>query len=452
MRRRIAALLLLFTMTAALTGCGRSFSDVQEAVAERIEEILSDSELLEPDAASDAEQEAVSGERDEGGAESRDAALQEEQAESAAGDAVSEEDTAEKQATDLFGFPVERTGDLSGFIYDQLTEDVQEVYGQLYTGIADRRAVFPIRARDTEHIRQALSAVMTDHPEFFWLTGSAGMNGFESLGIWQISLDFNIPEDAIDDAAAKINAAAEEYLASLPEGASEYEKVKAAYEYIIFHTDYSMESEQNQNIQSVFINHMSVCAGYARAFKYLLDKAGVWCGYVEGHITDTGEGHAWNLVRIDGTYTYVDPSWGDPTYGEDATDAKQLDIIYDYLCMTSFEIRQLRHEPEEGIELPDCTDRSHDYYILNGLYYEGWNAGAVSDAIWHSVDEGERGVFLKFSDFESYAQAMAALFPEEGEDGLLKEPLQQRMEWDSAESMRYYYSYSDELWIIKIYW
>ena len=337
------------------------------------------------------------------------------------------------------------------FSYDQLPEDVRKVYGQLYTGIIERKAEFSVRAKDQDYISRALTAVINDHPEFFWITGSASMSGFRGIGIWQVSLEYNLAEEEIDGVAGQIRQAGQEYLASLPEGASEYEKVKAAYEYIIYHTDYSLDSAQDQNIQSVFLYHQSVCAGYARAFKYLLDQAGVWCGVVEGYISDTGEGHAWNVVRIDGVYSYVDPSWGDPTYGEDVTDAGRLDIIYDFLSITSEEIQRLRHQPDEGTILPEYTDSTWDYYRMNGMYYGEWSADAVSGALWNAVNAGDAAVFFKFGNADAYAQAQAALFPEAG-DSLLQAPLQQRMEWDSAASMSYYYSCSDELLIIKIYW
>ena len=360
----------------------------------------------------------------------------------------------EEDAVRLYGTPVEASGGLSGFAYDQLSEEIQAVYAQLYTGIAEKRAEFPLRAKDSEHIKSALNAVIIDHPEFFWIDGNANMSGFKGIGIWQIRLDFNIDPSEIDSVQAQIDAAAQEYLNSLPEGASDYQKVKAAYEYIIRTTDYNLNSIQNQNIQSVFLYHISVCAGYSRALQYLLAKAGVWCAYIEGTTGPDSEGHAWNLVNIDGVYTFVDPSWGDPTYGEDATDASRLDIIYDYLCLTSDELLRARHIPDGSYEVPVCTDRTYDYYILNGLYYEGFDPDAISSALWHAVDEGERAVFMKFSDFESYVLASDALFPaaDDPAESLLDAPIRQRMEWDSANSMRYYYSCSDELWIIKVYW
>ena len=441
---------------AALSGCGRSsFGSIGEAAEsrrDRLESRLSEEELTAGESAPSAPAEAEDTENGETYI-IEDSDIAEETSSDAAetSEEAAEKEDPEKQATDLFGFPVEKTEGLTGFMHDQLSEEVQDIYASLYTGIADRQSVFTIRAGDTDGIKQALSAVLADHPEFFWLDGNASMNGFQMLGIWEITLEFNIEEDRIPEVQAEIDRCCGEYLASLPEGAGEYEKVKAAYEYLILHTDYDLQSDLNQNIQSVFLNHVSVCAGYAKAMKYLLDQAGVWCGYVEGQITDTGEGHAWDLVRIDGEYSYVDPSWGDPTYGEDDTDAMQLDIIYDYLCVTSRELSQLRHQADEQIVLPECTSTAHDYYIMNGMFYPDWDPDAVSQAVWSAVDAGETRIFFKFGSFDAYAQAMANLFPEEG-GGLLEEPLQQRMEWDETSSMRYFYSCSDELWVIKVYW
>lgn len=349
---------------------------------------------------------------------------------------------------------VEPAEGLSGFACDQLNDAEKSAYGALYAGISEKKDSFTIRADSSDDIKTALSAIMTDHPEFFWLTGSAQMSGYSSLGIWTIYLDFNIDASQIDPRQVAIEEKVQDFLNSIPEDATNYERVKRAYEYIISNTDYDSSSEQNQNIQSVFLNGLSVCAGYARAFKYLCDRMSIYCAYVEGTVERDGSsaGHAWDLVEIDGVMTYVDPSWGDPTYDADDTDSRSLDIIYDDLCLTTAEMERNHHKASGEWSLPECTDRTYDYYVLNGCYYEGYSEEALSSALWKAVNEGESVVLMKFSDFESYAQAMAALFPGEGGTSLLRAPLQQRMEWDSRNSMQYYYSYSDELLTIKIYW
>ena len=357
----------------------------------------------------------------------------------------------EEDAVRMYGEPEVATEGLSGFAYDQLPENIRAVYAQLYTGIAAEKPVVVIRAADTDEIKQAMTALLTDCPEFFWLNGNASMNGYTEAGIWQVTVGFDTDASEIEDVRAAIESAAREYLDTLQDGASEYDKVRAAYEYIIRTTVYDCGAKHSQNIRSVFVNRRSVCAGYARALQYLLKKAGVWCAFIEGTAGD--EGHAWNLVRIDGTYTLVDPSWGDPTYREDSADASRLDVIYDYLCVSSDEMRRVGHTPKGTYELPECTDRTYDYYILNGMYYDYFDTDAVSDALWRTVDAGGHSVYMKFRDNACYEEAKAALFPAEGgTESLLDAPIRQQMEWDAASTMNYYYSFSDELFIIKIYW
>ena len=72
-----------------------------------------------------------------------------------------------------------------------------------------------------------------------------------------------------------------------------------------------MESEHDQNIARVFWKKQAVCAGYARAVQYLLERLGIPCIYVEGNTIGSSEGHAWNIVQIGGQYYYVDATNGD---------------------------------------------------------------------------------------------------------------------------------------------
>ena len=81
--------------------------------------------------------------------------------------------------------------------------------------------------------------------------------------------------------------------------------VKDVYTYLIDNTEY-VSSEDDQNIAGTFWKKQAVCAGYARAAQYLLEKLNIPVIYVEGSTISSSEGHAWDIVEIDGQYYYMD--------------------------------------------------------------------------------------------------------------------------------------------------
>ncbi len=107
-----------------------------------------------------------------------------------------------------------------------------------------------------------------------------------------------------------METACQEVKVLVPEGADTYEKVKTVYTYLIDHAEYA-SSEDDQNIAGIFWKGQAVCAGYARAVQYLLEQFDIPCIYVEGDTRDSDEGHAWDIVQIEGQYYYVDATNGD---------------------------------------------------------------------------------------------------------------------------------------------
>ena len=97
----------------------------------------------------------------------------------------------------------------------------------------------------------------------------------------------------------------------IPEDASDYEKVRIVYTYIIDDTTEYQSGEDDQSIAGVFWKKAAVCAGYAGAVQYLLERLDVPCIYVDGSTRGSTEGHAWDIVKIGEAYYYVDATNGD---------------------------------------------------------------------------------------------------------------------------------------------
>ncbi len=335
-----------------------------------------------------------------------------------------------------------------GHAWYQLDEAGQRAYQVLLEGVTNHDESIVVIDATPADVEAAYSAMMNDHPELFWLDGSFSYitpDLFDSVTV-QPGLEVDLSE--IPALTASIEAEADAILGAVGEGASQYDIVRHVYEHIASHTDYVVDSPHNQTIQSVFLNHESVCAGYARAFQYLLHRAGIECAYVEGIIDSSGEDHAWNLVNIDGQYAYVDPTWADPTYAGENAEAAADDVIYDYLCLTTDEIRKDDHTFSNLEEWPPCNSIDLDYFRREGLFFDTYDEGALGEAFWRQAESDKNQAMFKFGNDEAYAQALEALSVGNFQRANLLALASNR----GADTIRYSFSTSDGLRIIKLYW
>lgn len=76
---------------------------------------------------------------------------------------------------------------------------------------------------------------------------------------------------------------------------------------------------KSQDAESVFINGMGVCEGYATLFKEICDRVGIECikivGYAKGIGYNIGDkmdktNHAWNAIKVETKWYFVESTWG----------------------------------------------------------------------------------------------------------------------------------------------
>lgn len=148
-----------------------------------------------------------------------------------------------------------------------------------------------------------------------------------------------------------MNAAAAKLLEGITGDMSPYERELAIHDRLVEQTAYDESQSQPQihNLYGVLVNRLAVCDGYSKAFQYLLYQAGVPCLFVTGQ--SQGEGHAWNLVQLDGAYYHVDITWDDPVYNGIREADKP--VFYGYFNVTTAQIREDHTMDAENYPLPD---------------------------------------------------------------------------------------------------
>ena len=329
-----------------------------------------------------------------------------------------EETTAESDNTESCSL-LEEGG--SRFAYESLDTQEQIWYGEIEQALGEmtdtvKLSTEPIgQGLDEQDIDRIFQCVLIDHPEIFYTTGytyTKYSRGDRTVGI-DFAGTYSLPREEAVNKAEEIRGRASEWLSDIPSDASEYDKVKAVYEKIIFSTDYDLNASDNQNIASVFLGNSSVCQGYAKATQYLLNHLGVMCTLVQGTV-DTGEAHAWNLVRVEGDYYYVDTTWGDASYRmEDGSGQEELpEINYDYLCVTTQELLRT-HRIESVVAMPECTATQANYYVREGVYFTSYDAEQMQSIFDRAWESGRTEITLKCADEECYREICRVLIDEQ---------------------------------------
>ena len=300
------------------------------------------------------------------------------------------------------------------YMYDMMDTDLHTLYAEILLIVRSHAKDIMVSSTDSDDLQTAFMCVFQDHPELFWIEGYSygcySKNG--KVTALTFSGKYSYSKEECDLFQCLIDDWVDKCVGGLPINADEYEKVKYAYQYVILHTDYVLGADDNQNILSVMIGGMSVCQGYAKALQYVLNEMGIPCTMVIGKVRG-GEGHAWDLVNINGAYYYVDPTWGDSGYlsASGMNVSKQGEINYNYLNVTSDEIGR-SHIADNVVAMPRCIATDDNYYVREGRCIEYYDEAVISRLFDEARTSGGRCVSFKCSDDPVYRECVVKLLEE----------------------------------------
>ena len=149
--------------------------------------------------------------------------------------------------------------------------------------------------------------------------------------------------------------------AAVKDGMTDLQIALAVHDYLALHCAYDETYVRNTGYD-LLVNGSAVCAGYADAYMDILNRLGVECIYVDSEQMD----HAWNLVKIDGSWYHVDITWDDRTpdvYGS---------VSHEYFLLTD-EQMQSGEDPHYGW--------NKQLVCMDARFTDGFWVG-VESAVW----------------------------------------------------------------------
>ena len=285
----------------------------------------------------------------------------------------------------------------------------RRTYRDLQSGIEAFRTEFVYLNETNEGICGVFKAVLADHPEYFWLTGSS-KGTVETLGS-SVKVYFR-PEFVGSSSALQLRSEKSAFdakvseLIALAKRRSNvlYEQIVFLHDHMVRHTDYRMNVSHCFDAYGCLVLGKAVCAGYAAAFQVLMNRLGVECGRLHGSSSSqlTGEtSHEWNYIRLQDGYYFIDVTWDDPAVAGGST-GDNLSHVFFGLNLREL---QLTHRISPGQNVPSAYGTRFDYFRYYGRCLERYSFEAVRAVAQRQLAQDGR-FFVKFG---SKAQADAAV-------------------------------------------
>lgn len=197
--------------------------------------------------------------------------------------------------------------DAEGIVAESDEQIFKYVYGRLSQG----EYTLGIRGSDQMDLDKAsktLEKALDLYDEYIYATSVTYIrwliSGYDDE-FWIYELDY--PDTKGKEVSQKADKKANDILKKIiKKGMTDKQKCSAIYDYLTKNCkyDYSSSNYYQSTAYGALANKKATCAGYSNAFNLLARKAGVTS------IMVSGGGHAWNMVKIDGKFYYIDTTWG----------------------------------------------------------------------------------------------------------------------------------------------
>lgn len=144
-------------------------------------------------------------------------------------------------------------------------------------------------------------------------------------------------------------------------GMTDVEKVLAVNNYIVTHADYTLNTSTSpHHVYTLLKEGKGVCQAYALLAYRLLTEMGIATRYVVG--VANGDNHAWNLVKVDGVWYFLDTTFNDAS-------PVLSNSSFKYFLVNSATLKKDHSWIEKNY--PSATKNSYFYKITEGIVCNG---------------------------------------------------------------------------------
>ena len=301
------------------------------------------------------------------------------------------------------------------YAYKKLANETEK---QFYTAIVNSVMNMYVSADVPEGMSEndaikVFASVYNNEPELFWLSGTVDIRG-SRLRLRYVEDDMN----EIKKKQKEIDSVADKLVKNVA-SMSAPNKMKYFHDFIIKNAVFSKDSTgYNGSVyHGVTAKGKLQCAGYAKTFSYLCDRAGVESITIVGTNSNNAS-HAWNVVNAGDGYYNVDCTWDDPVKSGEVDRGPKY-IRYDYflvpdkwLNIDHFDVNDFFiNSGNTKIHLfnpPACTATANNYFTTQNMTYSNTASAkaAIKAQISEAVSSGAEVIEIRVTDKGAWDELM----------------------------------------------
>ena len=270
------------------------------------------------------------------------------------------------------------------FYFTELTPSQQSVYKDLFIGLASFEDTIKFQYIPIDEMSKILRYLKLDNPLLFYAE-TFTQHFTESNGYCTIKLKYKYErlfvKQIINEAYAFLKC-----FDSI-KNHKDIDKELFIHDYFLknFTYDYSFGGDA-YSILGIIRNKKAVCEGIAKTVKMVFDYVGIRSLVVSGDARDPNtrvhEGHAWNIVVINGKTYHLDVTF-DMTLKTSAN-------RYDYFNLSDQQIKNDHIIPNE---VPKCVSVDGDYFAINSMLLNSFTE--LEQYIKGKLNEGKKKIQFK---------------------------------------------------------
>lgn len=297
-----------------------------------------------------------------------------------------------------------------------LSDEEREIYRSALNDLGKLRETAPLNVNSSV-LQKVLEVIRLEQLAYTQVSDRKTVANPDTQQ-FEILYNYRFTADELSSMNIASERAARQIMEQLTPDMDDYDKLKFFHDYLILNCENDTESPYSDTIYGALVQKKALCEGYAKAYSYLCNLAGIENVIVTGQANVP---HMWNMVKLGGNWYHVDVTW------DNSDDDLRKDypgvILYQYFMVTDSVIKNNHTISSYPAEPPRAMGRNENYFVREGfdISREDEFLTVSENAILNAVSRRQQGAMVKFSSSDLYISVTSGLIKEQ--DSTLFEPI-----------------------------